>query len=261
MRKAKGEYAIQCVSNAMRLLEEFRNEDELGVTELSRRLELHKNNVFRLLATLEQGGYIEQSADTERYRLGVAVLELGSSLKRSRSLLTLAEPVLDALVQATRETCHLAVLHDFEVVHMRGRQSERPVMAGLREGRRLPAHCTALGKVLVACAPQVLREAYDRWIGEHELEAYTDNTIVDRDKLIEHLRGVGVRGLALDLGECDDGLACAAAPVHGAEGELVAAISVSGPMGRLDEDRIRAEVVPHLTQSSEQLSRSLGYAV
>jgi DNA-binding MarR family transcriptional regulator len=87
MKKPKGEYAIQTVVNAMRLLEAFRDEEELGVTELSRRLSLHKNNVFRLLATLEQQGYIEQSTASDRYRLGVESLELGQAFLRGRTLL------------------------------------------------------------------------------------------------------------------------------------------------------------------------------
>ncbi|MBW2270085.1 MAG: IclR family transcriptional regulator [Deltaproteobacteria bacterium] len=259
MRKPKGEYAIQTVINAMRLLEAFRDEEELGVTELSRRLELHKNNVFRLLATLEQEGYIEQSADTERYHLGVRVLELGSSFTRSRSLLCSAEPVLEALAAGTGETCHLGVLRDFEVVYMRGHQTERAVMSGLREGRRLPAHCTALGKVLVGCAPEELRQAYGRFIGDGALEARTENTIVDRHKLFDHLRAVGGRGLAFDLSECDDGLVCVAAPVHAAGGRVVAALSVSGPQCRLDEARLRSEVAPQVVVAAEQLSKALGY--
>jgi DNA-binding IclR family transcriptional regulator len=260
MRKPKGEYAIQTVINAMRLLEAFRDEEELGVTELSRRLGLHKNNVFRLLATLEQEGYIEQSADTERYRLGVRVLELGSSFTRSRSLLCSAEPVLEALAAATRESCHLGMLRDFEVVHLRGRQTERAVMSALREGQRLPAHCTALGKVLVGCASEELRQAYDRFIGEARLEARTENTIVDRHKLFDHLRGVAVRGVALDLSECEDGLACVAAPVHAADGSIVAALSVSGPESRLDETRLRAEITPQVVAAAERLSKALGSA-
>ena len=259
MRKPKGEYAIQTVVNAMRLLEAFRNEGELGVTELARRLELHKNNVFRLLATLEQEGYIEQSADTERYRLGVRVLELGASFTRSRSLLCNAEPVLEALALRSQETCHLAVLHDFEAVHVRGRQAQRAVMASLREGQRLPLHCTALGKVLIGCAGETVRGAYDLASREAGLEKRTENTIVDPDKLSDHLRGVGVRGVGLDLSECEEGMSCAAAPVHAADGSLIAALSVSGPEHRLDETRLRAEIVPQVQEAAEQLSRSLGY--
>ncbi len=115
MKKPKGEYAIRTVVNAMRLLEAFRDEDELGVTEISRRLALHKNNVFRLLATLEQQGYIEQCSRSERYRLGVGSLELGQSFARSRTLLRCARGVLEELAHASRESSHLGVMRDFEV--------------------------------------------------------------------------------------------------------------------------------------------------
>jgi DNA-binding IclR family transcriptional regulator len=260
MRKPKGEYSIQTVVNAMRLLEAFRDDEELGVTALSRQLGLHKNNVFRLLATLEQQSYIEQSADNDRYRLGVRALELGHAFSRSRSLLRRGRHALVDLAVATRETAHLAVASDFEVVHLDGEQTDRLLTTGLRLGRRLPAHATALGKVLLGGAPEDVREAYDRRIAARGgLEALTRNTIVDRDKLVEHLRGVSVRGFATDLGECEEGMCCAAAPVFDGEGRVVAALSVSAPVFRLNEDRLLSETAPQVVQVAERLSRDLGF--
>jgi DNA-binding IclR family transcriptional regulator len=261
MRKPKAEYAIQTVINATRLLEAFRDEDVLGVTELSRRLGLHKNNVFRLLATLEQEGYIEQCADSERYRLGVRNLELGQSFARSRPLLRCARAVLEGLARSTAETAHLGAMQDFEVVHLDGIQTERMVMSGLRVGRRLPLHCTALGKVLLGGSPEEVRQAYDQRLGPDEkLERRTGSTIVDAQKFFEHLRTAAVRGFALDLGECEDGLCCAAAPVFDVGGRVVAALSVSGPAFRLGEDHLLDEVVPQVVAAGERLSRDLGYA-
>ena len=95
--KPKSDYSIQTVSNALRMLESFYKSDELGVSELSRRLRLHKNNVFRLLATLEEHGYIEQSLETERYRLGTRCLELSQSFARGNALLQRAHPILNEL--------------------------------------------------------------------------------------------------------------------------------------------------------------------
>ena len=92
-RKEKSEYIIQAVSHALDLLEQFHDEvDELGVTELSKRLKLHKNNVFRLLATLESRGYIEQNKATENYRLGLKALELGQTFIKQMGLLRQAKP-------------------------------------------------------------------------------------------------------------------------------------------------------------------------
>ena len=260
MKKPKGDYAIQTVVNAMRLLEAFRDEEELGVTELSRRLSLHKNNVFRLLATLEQQGYIEQSAASDRYRLGVESLELGQAFLRGRTLLRRARPILEALARKLEESVHLATLRDFEVVHLDGAQGEQLVMTTLRVGRRLPLHCTALGKVLLAGSPENVREAHDRQAGETGgLVARTPSTIVDRDKFVEHVRTVAGAGFALDLEECDAGLCCAAAPVHDASGRMVAAVSASGPAFRLGEERLLRHVVPAVIGAAEALSRELGY--
>lgn len=260
MKKPKGDYAIQTVVNAMRLMEEFRDEELLGVTELSRRLALHKNNVFRLLATLEQQGYIEQSCDNERYRLGVKALELGQAFARSRTLLRRARAVLADLVAATREAAHIAVLRDYEVVHVAGDRTERPVMSGLRLGQRLPAHATALGKVMLGCAPEEVRQAYDRdFVSGGAPEARTAATITDPHKLFEELRTVGVRGFALDVEECEEGLCCSAAPVYDMDGRVVAALSVSGPRFRLTEERLLSEVAPLVVASGERLSRELGY--
>ena len=260
MKKPKGEYAIQTVTNALRLLEEFQDAEELGVTHLSRRLDLHKNNVFRLLATLEQRGYVDQSPETERYRLGVRTLELGRAFTRSRSLLQRARPILRALAGALGESAHLGVLRGFEVVHLDGAAPDRLVLSRVRVGWRLPAHCTALGKALLGCAPESVREAFDRTVVADGLERRTPATIADRDKFFEHLRTVAVQGFAVDAEECEEGLCCVAAPVYDGEGDLVAALSVSGPAFRLDGDGLLREVAVKVTQVADRLSRDLGYA-
>jgi IclR family transcriptional regulator, KDG regulon repressor len=259
-RKPKSDYSIQTVTNALRLLESFRDRDELGVTELSRRLALHTNNVFRLLATLEEAGYIEQSSDTDRYRLGVRCLEIGQAFSRGDALMRRARPVLADLCGRLRESSHLAVLRDFEVVHLCGEHCDRLVSTSSRVGLRLPAHCTALGKVLLGCAGEAVREEYDRELVElHCLQSRTASTIVDREKLFEHLRAVGSQGFAVDVEECEPGLTCAAAPVYDATGRLVAALSVSAPSFRIDEQTLLDGTVPAVVAGAEELSRGLGY--
>lgn len=261
MKKSKSEYSIQTVVNALRVLEAFEHVDELGVTDLSRHLDLHKNNVFRLLATLEMKGYIEQ-VDDGPYRLGTRCLELGSAYRRAGgNLLGRAAPVLDALAHETSETVHLGVLREFEVVHLDAREASQTVRVGARLGHRLPAHCTALGKVLVGCAGEKLLRDYDRWLAEQRgLERRTDATIVDRDKLFEHLQGVGVRRVAVDLGECEEGLCCAAAPVFEPPGRLVAALSVSAPTLRHDSDSVHGRLGPAVIAAAQQLSSQLGHS-
>jgi DNA-binding IclR family transcriptional regulator len=262
IRKPKADYAIQTVANALRLFEEFRDEAEIGVADLSRRLALHKNNVFRLLATLEDRGYIEQDPVTERYRLGIGVLRLGQSYARNRPLLARARDYLERLSSVTGETAHLGLLDDFEVVHADGVAPDRMLVTGLRTGRNLPVHCTALGKVLIGCCPEGQREAYDRTVAaDGSLAVRTPRTISDPDKFFEHIRTVAGQGFAIDRDECELGLCCAAAPVYDETGRVVAALSVSAPSARVSEDALLREICPRVVSAAEGLSRELGHAV
>lgn len=260
LTKPKSDYSIQTVGNALRLLETFHEVDELGVSELSRRLSLHKNNVFRLLATLEQHGYIDQSKQTEEYRLGARCLDLGRSYARSHKLLHCAGPVLDKLTEDVQESTHLAVLKDYQVAHLDGRQPDRLVVTTSRVGTRLPAHSTALGKVLLGCAHDRDRESYEReHVSSRGLSKHTEDTITDSHKLFEHLRSVSVHGFAVDMGEFEEGLHCVAAPVFGETGDLVAALSISGPSFRMPEAKIVKELSEVVMGSAYGLSKELGY--
>jgi DNA-binding IclR family transcriptional regulator len=260
-RKPKSDYAIQTVTNALRLLEVFKDVDEIGVADLARLLELHKNNVFRLLATMQECGFIEQCPATERYRLGVAIHALGQSFTRARPLLARARPVLEKLQEETGETVHLAVRAEFEVVHLLGIAPKREIATGVRTGRSTPIHCTALGKVLLGCSPErTWREFDERVVKRGKLARRTARTIEDADKFFEHLRTVAGHGYALDLGELEEGLGCAAAPVHGGDGELVAALSVSAPLFRSGEEAVVGELRDRVVRASEELSSALGYA-
>ena len=141
--KLKSDDAIQTVMNALRMLEVFHTATAMGVRALARRIALHKNNAFRLLATLELAGYMQQTPATDRYHLGPRCLELGHAFARSHTLISEARPILEELARSLGETVHLGVLRGFEVVHLDGVLPEQLVLTGLRVGERLPAHCTA----------------------------------------------------------------------------------------------------------------------
>lgn len=257
--KEKGDYAIQTVSNALRVLDALGEEGEIGVADLSRRLSLHKNNVFRLLATLEQQAYVEQNRATERYRLGVRSLELGQAFAREHSLALLGRDALKALVAETGETAHLAVAGSFDAVAIEGVESERALLAARRVGVHHPLHCTALGKVLLATAEGSIRhDHHEAALARGGLSRKTPCTIADPDKFLEELRMVAGLGYALDREEFELGLYCAAAPVRDSFGLVVAAISLSLPRARCSEDELLDRVVPVITETAGRLSRELG---
>jgi DNA-binding IclR family transcriptional regulator len=254
MRRSKSDYVIQTVTNALRLLEEFRYDEELGVTALAKRLGLHKNNVFRLLATLEEMRFVEQCAETDLYRLGTASLALGQSFTRNRSL-TGSHAACAREAADTRETAHLAVLDGFEVVHLDGEAPNHLIGTRVRTGERLPVHASALGKALLACGDPTEWERVDReWIRGGALTAATGATITDPDKFFEHLRGAAGMGFAIDIEECAAGLCCVAAPVRDANAQVVAALSVSAPVFRVGVDAMHEQLVPAVTAAAQELA-------
>jgi len=158
------------------------------------------------------------------------------------------------------ETAHLAVLRDFEVVHLDGVLPDQMLLTSLRVGQRLPAHCTALGKVLVGCADLSVQESFGRAIASGQaLPRRTESTIVDTQKLLDELRAVSSRGFSLDLEECEPGMRCVAAPVFGAQGSVVAAISISGPACRLDDESLHGHIGRMVMNAAEQLSLEVGH--
>jgi len=258
-KRPKSDYSIQTVVNAFAIMALFEGTTSLGVTEVARRLGLHKNNAFRLLATLEAEGYVEQT-DGDRYRLGRGCLKLHRWFMEARSVMAEARPVLEWLTAETGESAHLGERSGHEVVHLDAVQPSEHVMSGVRTGQRLPLHSTALGKVLLAFGSAELQERYVQKALVRGEGPATAETIGDADKLLAHLHGVAARGYALDLEECTRGLCCAAAPVYDASGALVAAVSISGPAFRLDEARLEREAAPRIVEAGERISARMGYA-
>jgi len=257
VKKEKSEYIIQAVDHALDLLEQFHDEvDELGVTELSKRLKLHKNNVFRLLATLESRGYIEQNKVTENYRLGLKTLQLGQTFIRQMGLLRQARPVLEGLVEQCNETSYVAILKDLHIVYLDVVETSMTVRVVPRVGARLPAYCTAAGKVQLAFMTD---EELDNYFPSRELKGYTPNTITDRDALKKHLQLVAERGYAIDNEELDLGVRCVSAPIRDYTRRIVGAVSVSGPSMRFSDERLEKELIPLVVKAGEEISTKLGF--
>lgn len=256
VRREKSNYIIQSVSHALDVLEQFcRDGDEIGVTELSKRLKLHKNNVFRLLATLEARGYIEQNKVTENYRLGLRCLQLGRAYVHQTGFLLQASSMLKDLAKAAMESCFVAVRRGSSVVPLDFREPESPVRVVSFLGRALPLHCTAAGKVHLAFESE---EVLSQNLPE-DLERYTARTVTDRQLLLGELKEVSQAGFALEQGEFMDEVVSVAAPVRDYTRTLVGSVAMTGPAHRLTKERIGKEMVPLILKVSGELSRRLGY--
>ncbi|HEX9023573.1 MAG TPA: IclR family transcriptional regulator [Geobacteraceae bacterium] len=256
-KKEKAEYVIQSVCHALDLLEQFRGDvDELGVTELSNRLKLHKNNVFRLLATLESRNYIEQNKVTENYRLGLKTLELGQTFIKQMGLLRQSRPILERLVKECNETTYVAILKDFQIVYLDVVETDMTVRVVPRVGTQLPAFCTAAGKAQIAFMTD---EELEHYLPAKELKRFTPNTITDRNELKKRLRDIAEQGYAIDDEELDLGVRCIGAPIRDYTRRIVGAVSISGPSMRLTKERMENELIPMVVKAAEDISIRLGY--
>lgn len=257
VKKDKSEYIIQAVSHALDLLEQFHGDvDELGVTELSKRLKLHKNNVFRLLATLESRGYIEQNKATENYRLGLKALELGQTFIKQMGLLRQAKPILEEMVDESNETSYVAIFKDNHIVYLDVVETNLTVRVVSRVGSRLPAYCTAAGKVHMA---HMTEEELEDLLPSQDFIQHTPTTITTVSNLKTELEKVRELGYALDDEELDPGVRCVAVPIRDYTRRIVGAVSVSGPSMRFSDERIEKELIPLAIRAGADLSTRLGY--
>jgi DNA-binding IclR family transcriptional regulator len=256
VRRDKSNYIIQSVAHALDVLEQFSGDaEELGVTELSKRLKLHKNNVFRLLATLESRGYIEQNRATENYRLGIRCLQLGQSYVQHMGLLRQARPIMVELVRQVRETAYVAVLRRTAIVPVEVIEADRAVRIVSQLGEALPLHCTAAGKAYLAFEP----EDDQRALLPDGLPRHTERTVTDRQALLQQLRTVAATGYAVDLGEHVEDIRAVAVPVRDYARSVVGTLAVAAPASRLTTERIEKEVAPLVLKAGRELSNRLGF--
>lgn len=255
VRREKSNYMIQAVAHALDVLEQFHTDGELGVTELSKRLKLHKNNVFRILATLESRGYIEQNRSTENYRLGTKCLQLGQTYIQHMGLLQQARPIMIDVVKACHESTYVAVMRKGQVVPLDAVESDQPVRIISHVGENLPLHCTAAGKIHLAFEPA---EELQRCLSEN-LVQYTPHTITDRSVLTEQLSIVATNGYAIDSGEYLNDVYSVAAPIKDYTRTVVGSLTISGPAYRIPSERVQGEMIPLVIKAGRELSSRLGY--
>ncbi|GAA1935609.1 IclR family transcriptional regulator [Nocardioides marmoribigeumensis] len=244
---------VQSVDRALTILQVLARAGELGVTEIAAELGVHKSTAFRLVATLESHGMVEQHQGRGKYRLGVGLLRLAGATTARLDLVQEARPVCRQLAQDTGETVNLAVLSGSSALYLDQVAGTSALQTHNWVGQHIPLHATSNGKVLLAGLPPARREEL---VGR--LPSYTSATITQRARLREELTAVATQGWAVAVDELEMGLAAVAAPIRSAHGDVVASMSLSGPTFRLTEARI-AEVLPALLQAADEVSHRMGW--
>lgn len=249
--------AVPAVVRALDILELFLDGETLSAPEITARLGLPRTTVHELVHTLVDRHYLGASPDRPGgYRLGMRVFQLGGVFAGQLDLAREGQAVAGEVAALCDETVHVAVLEGTEVVYVAKVDSTQPVRMVSAVGRRLPAHCTAVGKMLLAMQPPAALTA--RYPGRVRLPAMTPSSITSLAALKRHLAEVREAGLAYERCESNDAVACVAAPVRDHEGEVVAAMSVSVPVMRWDDDRA-AKLGTVVSDGAAALSARLGY--
>lgn len=249
--------AVPAVSRAMDILELFLDHSDLSAPDITERLGLPRTTVHELVTTLVDRSYlIAVSGQPTRYRLGLRLFQLGSVFADQLDLAHESREVAAKVAAECDETVQVAVLDGTDVIYIAKVESTHPVRMVSAVGRRLPAHCTGLGKVLLSGLDE---DAFDaHYPADRELPGMTPHSIISPARLRAHLTEVRERGLAYDDCESNEAVHCVAAPVHDHTGAMVAAMSISAPTLRWNEDR-RHEWGELVREGAATLSRRLGH--
>jgi len=246
---------IKSIDKVLNLLEFLSiNEQEIGVAEISKKLNMGLSTVHRILTTLKSRGYINQNEQTAKYRLGIKLFELGCAVQNTKRLVEIAKPYLRELSEITTEIVNLAILEGREVIYLSKIESTEILTVNIKSGTRVLAHCTALGKVLLAFIPD--REFDGLYKSEKQLPSLTQNSITSLKELKKQLKKIREQGYTIDKEEYRIGVNCFAVPIINKDGRAIAAISVTGPASRFTIGEME-KVKDRLINISKEISNSL----
>jgi IclR family acetate operon transcriptional repressor len=256
--RGENRYNIRVLDRAFGMLALLSDGKPRSLQQLSQEIHLSPSTTFRQLASLTQYRYVERDANTGQYRLGIACLELARAYYEADDLRRIALPELEKLRDETRETVHLAVLDQMEIVYIEKLQGLHAIgLMGSRVGGRAPAYCTGVGKVLLAHQPpRVVRHYFVR----RKLQRFTPSTITTFKALTAELEAIHGRGYAVDHGEHEGQVCCVAAPIFDMSGEVIAGLSISGPAERMEPVERNRKLIENAKQTASHISTRLGYS-
>jgi DNA-binding IclR family transcriptional regulator len=258
-RPKKPPYKVQVLDRAINILEFIgqQSSGEAALPELSAAMKLHKTTTHRIAHVLESRGLLRRGLDSNRYRLGLHLYDLGCQALDHVNVRDEARPLMTRVAYEVGETVHLALLDRTEVLYIERVEAQRSLTMGSKLGARNPVYCTALGKAILSCSPEL---ETDRILAGLRMEARTRNTITNVLAFKRELERVHDRGYAIDDEEIEEGIRCIAAPVLSANDFAVAAISVSGPSSRITPDRYQL-IGKTMMKAAQELSVRLGHQV
>jgi IclR family acetate operon transcriptional repressor len=247
-------YVVPAVERAVLILQLLSQEPEgLTISQITKKTSISKSTVFTILTTLNLYGLVERMEETGRYQLGIGLFTLGSSVIERLDSRSRAYPILKRLAQQTQLTTHLGIIDKDEVIYIEKIEGQGPIKISSAIGRRMGVHCTSLGKAILAELPE---EGLQTIFAEDSLPQRTPNTITSVQLLQADLSQTKKRGYSFDDEENELGIRCLGAPIFNHRGEVMYAVSISGP-----RDRVSLDIVEPLAEKLKQAAREISQAI
>ncbi|KUO50131.1 MAG: hypothetical protein APF76_06605 [Desulfitibacter sp. BRH_c19] len=247
---------LKSVDKAFRIIELMAQESRpMGVTEISKKLNINKSTVHATLNTLIGRGYFEQDAEGGKYKLGIAFTFIANASLNGIDFRSKAKPIIKRLSQQINETVHMVIMRQGKVVYIEKQESIQSMRIHTEIGKSQPSHCTGVGKAILAWMDAEEREQIIR---EYGLPKYTINTITDEEVFNQHLEDIRKKGYAIDDEENEEGLRCVAAPIMDHSGKVIAAISIAGPTTRMTLNSLK-KMAELAVAAGLEISKELGF--
>jgi IclR family KDG regulon transcriptional repressor len=249
---------IQAVDRALRILDLFdEHENEIKITDISERMGLHKSTVHSLLKTLQMHRYIDQNPENGKYKLGMKLFEKGNFVIHGLDIRKVAKTHLVDLSTKTGQTTNLVILDGKEGVYIDKVEGALATILYSRIGRRIPVHCSAVGKVLIAFKN---REELWKLLQGHIYKVQTPNTITNKQDFLVELEQVNKVGYAIDNQENESGVRCIAVPIYDHTNQVIAAVSMSTLITRIDDAELM-RFTEMLKKEANEISNKMGYRI
>lgn len=247
---------IQSVDRALKILDFLKNNPKgYGVTEVATHLQIAKSSAHRLLATLVEHNYVQQ-IENQDYILGLKFIEMNQYVISNLDILSIAHPLIEGLCQEIDEIVHLVQLRDFEVVYIDKVENNQSIRIYSQIGRTAPLYCTGVGKVIMAYQePQYI----DNYLNfQKEFTQFTPYTVKNSGELMERLHQIRKNGFGYDNQEHELDIRCVAAPIFDYQNKVQFAISVTGPIQRMTDEKVQ-KLIPYVLECTQQISKKLGF--
>ena len=246
---------VQSLGRAFAILEEVaRHREGIGLADLSKLVGLHNSTTFHLAKTMVSLGYIRQEKDSKRYRVGRPLFALAASALDEIEMVNVATPVLEDLSRDTGESSHFAVRMGDAVVVIARTSGPGAFQLTDRVGVVRPAHCTALGKVILA---SLRPDQLERFLERVDMNPSTEKSITDIPVLLREVAEIRRTGIAMDDGEFNAEVRCVAVPVKDFTGQIVGALGISGPIWRMSNQALQSRAKT-VQAAAERLSSGFG---